>query len=114
MNTHQRIDGKLSCFGYGQDDRAINPGDLVIVGKNWLQENYKLIETQFALKLRGRDMVYFLHHAQLAHNLYQENAHWLSASSSAPGVDMRSRSDIRKSDNVRAVKAYYQRSSKIV
>ena len=114
MTTHQRMDGKLTCYGFGQDERAINEGDLVIVGTNWFQENQSMIETEFALRIRGRDMAYFLAHAQLAADLYADNKDWLSVASSTPGLDMRSRSDIRKSDNVRAVKAYHQRSSKIV
>ena len=109
MTTHQRIDGKLSCFGYGQDERAINPGDLMIIGSNWFKENQRLVETEFALRIRGRDMAYFLEHSQIAHDLYQDNRHWLSAPSSTPGVDMRSMGAIRGGDNAAAVKAYYSR-----
>ena len=112
MTTHQRIDGKLSCFGYGQDERAINPGDLMIIGSNWFKENQRLVETEFALRIRGRDMAYFLEHSQIAHDLYQDNKHWLSAPSSTPGIDMRSRSAIRTADNVSALTAFYDRSNK--
>ena len=111
MTTHQRIDGKLSCFGYGQDERAINPGDLMIIGSNWFKENQRLVETEFALRIRGRDMAYFLAHAQLASDLYADNKHWLSAPSSTPGIDMRSRSAIRTADNVSALTAFYDRSN---
>ena len=29
MTSHHKMDGALACFGYGEDDRAINPGDLL-------------------------------------------------------------------------------------
>ena len=112
ITTHQQLDGRLRCYGYGQDDRAINPGDLMIVGSNWLRENHKLIEMEFALRLRGRDIAYFIEHALLAGSLYKDNEHWLSAPASQPGVDMRSMSAIRTADNAQAIKAFYERSSK--
>lgn len=111
ITTHQTLDGKLVCLGFGQDERATNPGDLLIVGSNWMRENQRLIEVEFALKLRGRDMAYFLAHAQLASDLYADNKHWLSAPSSTPGIDMRSRSAIRTADNVSALTAFYDRSN---
>jgi len=112
ITTHQQLDGRLQCYGFGQDKRAINPGDLLIVGSNWLRENHKLIEMEFALKLRGRDMAYFMEHVKLAVSLYKDNQHWLSAPVGQPGTDMRSMSAIRTADNAQAIKAFYERSSK--
>lgn len=101
------MDGKLTCYGYGEDERAINPGDLLIVGKQWMRENSKLIETEFCLSLRGRDISYFVEHAMHAKGLWDDNKNWLSAPSSQPGVDMRPMSEIRSSSNLAAVKSFY-------
>ena len=108
MTSHHKMDGKLSCAGYGEDDRAINPGDLLIVGTNWLKQNSRLIETEFALRIRGRDMEYFLDHALLARQLWKANEHWLSAPASKPGVDMRPIGVIRSENNQAAIASYYR------
>lgn len=98
VTSHATMDGKIKVLGYGEDDRAINPGDLLLIGSNWMRENHKLIETEFCLKLRGRDLEYFLLAAQNAVMLYEDNKHWLQASMSQPGIDTRSRSGIRAAD----------------
>ena len=99
VTSHATMDGKIKVLGYGEDDRAINPGDLLLIGSNWMRENHKLIETEFVLKLRGRDIDYFIQAAQTAKMLYNDNKHWLQASSSQPGVDLRPMSAIRRADN---------------
>jgi len=55
-----RMDGKLELFGYGFHDKAINPGDLVIVTTQYLSDGFKNQEIQASLKLRGRDMHLFV------------------------------------------------------
>ena len=99
VTSHATMDGKIKVLGYGEDDRAVNPGDLLLIGSNWMRENGKLIETEFVLKLRGRDIDYFVKAAQTARLLYEDNKHWLQASMSQPGVDSRSMSSIRRADN---------------
>jgi hypothetical protein len=54
-----RLDGKLELFGYGQHEKAISPGDLVIVTTNYLQDGFKNQQIQASLKIRGRDMHLF-------------------------------------------------------
>jgi hypothetical protein len=102
------MDGRLACFGYGEDERAVNPGDLLIVGTNWLRENSKLVETEFCLKLRGRDMEYFLNHAIEAKHLWDDNKEWLNAPSSTPGLDTRA-TTTKRADDARSVVAAFQR-----
>lgn len=106
VTSHATMDGKIKVLGYGEDDRAINPGDLLLIGSNWMRENHKLIETEFCLKLRGRDLEYFLQAAQTAVMLYEDNKHWLQASMSQPEIDTRSMSAIRQADTSEAVKRY--------
>jgi len=98
VTSHATMDGKIKVLGYGEDDRAVNPGDLLLIGSNWMRENGKLIETEFVLKLRGRDIEYFVQAAMNAKSLYEDNKHWLQAPMNQPGVDMRSHSAIRSDD----------------
>ena len=106
VTSHATMDGKIKVLGYGEDDRAVNPGDLLLIGSNWMKENHKLIETEFVLKLRGRDIDYFVQAAVNARLLYDDNKHWLQASMSQPGVDSRPMSAIRQADNTSTLKRY--------
>ena len=106
VTSHATMDGKIRVLGYGEDDRAVNPGDLLLIGSNWMRENGKLIETEFVLKLRGRDIDYFVQAAVNAKRLYEDNKHWLQASSSQPGVDTRSKTMIRSDDQQSTLHKY--------
>ena len=106
VTSHATMDGKIRVLGYGEDDRAINPGDLLLIGTNWMRENHKLIETEFCLKLRGRDIQFFIEAAQNAQMLYDDNKHWLQASMSQPGTDTRPMSAIRRADNNDTLKRF--------
>ena len=108
MTSHHKMDGALKCYGFGEDERAINPGDLLIVGSNWLKENQKLIETEFCLRIRGRDIDYFIAHAKEAGLLWHDNKEWLNAPSSTPGLDTRA-TTTKRADDARSVVAAYQR-----
>jgi hypothetical protein len=99
--------GRLTCYGYGQDDRVINPGDLLIVGSNFHRENMKEIETEIAIRLRGRDLSYFFDHVVDALRLWQENKAWLQAPASQPNLDMRSTSAKRVQDQLSAIQTFY-------
>jgi len=106
VTSHATMDGKIRVLGYGEDDRAVNPGDLLLIGSNWMRENGKLIETEFVLKLRGRDIDHFVKAAQTAKMLYEDNKHWLQASMSQPGVDTRPMSGIRAADQQETLHKY--------
>jgi len=112
VTSHNKMEGRLSCYGFGEDDRAINPGDLLIVGTQWLRENTKLVETEFVLSLRGRDMAYFLAHANHAQALWADNKHWLTATMSNPG-DTRPMSVQRSESQQDAIRSFYERSKSI-
>jgi hypothetical protein len=101
--------GRLTCYGYGQDDRVINPGDLLILGSNFHQENMKQIETEIAIRLRGRDLSYFFDHIVDALRLWQDNKDWLQAPASRPALDMRSTSAKRAKDQLDVIKSFYAR-----
>ena len=113
VTSHNKMEGRLSCYGFGEDDRAINPGDLLIVGMQWLRENSKLVETEFVLSLRGRDMAYFVEHAKHALELWADNKHWLSASVNQPELDTRPITQQRSESQQSAIKSFYGRSTSI-
>ena len=101
--------GRLTCYGYGQDDRVINPGDMLIVGSNFMRDGSKVIETEIAIRLRGRDLSYFFDHVVDALRMWQENKDWLQAPASQPGLDMRGTSEKRKQDQLGVIKSFYAR-----
>jgi len=113
VTSHNKMEGRLSCYGFGEDERAINPGDLLIVGTQWMRENSKLVETEFVLSLRGRDMSYFVEHAKHALELWADNKHWLSASVSQPELDTRPITQQRSESQQSAIKSFYGRSTSI-
>lgn len=103
------MQGKLQLFGYGQDPRAISPGDLVIVTTDYLMENLHKQTIEFALRLRGRDMHLFETAAHTASLLWDENQHWLNAAVGSANLDQRSKSEIRLSDQMETLNAFLQR-----
>ena len=108
VTSSSTMQGKLELYGYGFDDRIVNPGDLLIVSSDYLVENGHKQRVEFTLKLRGRDMQLFLDAATTARNLWDENKHWLNASLNTPNLDMRGRSEIRLRDQLDNLKAFLE------
>jgi hypothetical protein len=102
-----QLQGKLELFGFGADDRAVSPGDLVIVTSDYVGENFHRQKVEFVLKLRGRDMHLFLAAAITAQALWVDNAHWLNASINTPNLDQRGLSEIRLADSLKSISAFY-------
>lgn len=100
------MQGKLELYGYGFDDRVVNPGDLLIVSSDYLVENGHRQKVEFSIKLRGRDMQLFVDEATTARNLWVENRHWLNASVDAPNLDMRGLSEIRLGDQIETLQRF--------
>ena len=101
-----QMQGKLEVFGYGQDIRAISPGDLLIVTTDYVMENAHKQKIEFTLRLRGRDMHLFETAAHTAQLLWKENEHWLNASLNTPNLDQRGISEIRLSDQIATLNAF--------
>jgi hypothetical protein len=108
--SHAKMEGKVSIYGYGQDDRLANPGDLLIVTTNWIRENARVQEVEFALIIRGRQIHLFVEAAKEALLLWNDNQHWLSAPMNKPGVDSRPMTQIRSTDQAAAIKGFYDRN----
>ena len=107
VTSSASMQGKLELFGYGFDDRVINPGDLIIVSSDYVGENFHKQKVEFTLRLRGRDMQLFVDAATTARNLWDENKHWLDAAVNTPGLDMRGKSEIRLSENLENIAALF-------
>ena len=105
--SHAQMEGKVSIYGYGQDDRCHSPGDLLIVTTNWIRENARVQEVEFSLKIRGRQIYLFVEAAKEALLLWDDNKHWLTESMNKPGVDTRPMTSIRQADNNDAIKRFY-------
>ena len=104
------MQGKLELFGYGFDDRIVNPGDLLIVSSDYVTENGHKQKVEFTLKLRGRDMQLFVNEATIARNLWVENEHWLNAGINTPNLDMRGKGEIRLSEQLDTIASFYGRT----
>ena len=108
--SHAKMEGKVSIYGYGQDDRCHSPGDLLIVTTNWIRENARVQEVEFCLKIRGREIHLFVEAAKEALLLWNDNKHWLQSSISQPAVDARPMTTIRSTDQAAAIKGFYDRN----
>jgi hypothetical protein len=102
-----QMQGKLECFGYGQDSRVINPGDMIIVAMDFVGENFHKQKIEFALKIYGRDMNLFVEASKNALALWNDNKHWLQASVNTPNLDQRSLSEIRMAENLANINSLY-------
>ena len=111
VSSVARMEGKLLLFGYGQDESIVNPGDLLIVSTNYLNENMRNQEIEFKLRIRGRDMWLFADAAKTALELFEDNKDWLLRPMNVPGVNQ-SKSEIRSADQSAAIQGFYQRQAK--
>jgi hypothetical protein len=107
VTSTAQLQGKLELFGFGQDNRAISPGDLLIVTSDYVGDNFHRQKVEFTLRLRGRDMHLFVDAAKIAQALWVENEHWLNASVDTPNLDQRGRSEIRMSETLNNIAAFY-------
>lgn len=111
VTTTSRLDGRISVFGYGQDERIPNAGDLLLVCKNDLQENFKNQAIEIALRVRGRDMA-LLHEATTnALLLWEANKEWLQKPMSRPDTLSPAQTIIRSAESQRSLAAYLRSAS---
>jgi hypothetical protein len=101
-----QMQGKLEVYGFGQDERCVNPGDLLIVAVDYVSENGHRQKIEFALKIRGRDIGIFAKSANDAVLLWNDNRHWLEAPVNGARVDTRSLSEIRLADQIETLNSF--------
>ena len=85
--TSSRMDGTMAIYGYGHHDKAINPGDLVIISTDFQKTGFKTQKIEASIKLRGRDIHLFAAAAIQAMELYEQNKDWLEAPASKPQTE---------------------------
>ena len=105
VTSHANLEGRIECYGYGQDPRIPNPGDLLIVTTNSVRENHKTQEIEFALRIRGKHLHHFIKAAKEALLMYEDNRNWLESSASQP-MRQESRSGLRAEDANNALKVF--------
>ena len=79
VTSTSQLQGNISVFGYGQHEKAISPGDLVIIMEDYVGQGLHRQKVELSLKLRGRDMHLFVEEATHALGLWEENREWLEA-----------------------------------
>ena len=109
VTSTAQTQGRIEIFGYGQDDRAINPGDLVIVSSEVLQENAHKQRVEYVLRLRGRDMHLFEEAAHTANLLWNDNKDWLNAPM-GQAVDMRGKTEIRRDEQLKLIGKFIEKN----
>jgi len=87
VTSTSQLQGNISVFGYGQHEKAISPGDLVIIMHDYVGQGLHRQKIELSLKLRGRDMHLFVDEATHALGLWEENREWLEAPMSKPATD---------------------------
>ena len=102
-----QMQGKLELYGYGEHEGVINPGDLLIVCSDYVGENRHRQKVEFKLRVKGEDIYLFVKAAKVAELLWEDNKHWLKASINTPNLDQRGRSEIRLSDTLANIAAFY-------
>ena len=68
---------RLKLYGYGEDPRVPNEGDLLIVSETFIREARNRQEIEFEILLRGSDMSLFKSKVDAALELYELNKDYL-------------------------------------
>jgi len=69
---------RLKLYGFGEDPRVVNEGDLLIVSETTLREANNSQDIEFEINLRGSDMFALKDKVDAAVKLYEENKEYLS------------------------------------
>lgn len=68
---------RLKLYGYGEDNRVPNEGDILIVSETYLREANNHQDIEFELLIRGSDMWMMAEKVKAALELYEENKDYL-------------------------------------
>jgi hypothetical protein len=75
--------GRIRALIFGQDDRVINPGDMILeMERNSPADRLGNNSERFEIYIAGRDMAGLLDQVTRAHDLFNQNAEWLLQPSS--------------------------------
>lgn len=69
---------RLKLYGFGEDPRVVNEGDMLIVSETTLRETGNFQDIEFEIMLRGSEMFALKEKVDAAVKLYEENKEYLS------------------------------------
>lgn len=75
--TETKAITRFRLYGYGEDARVPNEGDLLLISESYLSEAGKVEKVELELLLRGKDLWMFSEKLQAAAKLYEENKDYL-------------------------------------
>lgn len=101
MSTKSESTARLHIYNYGEDERVINQGDLLIVSETISRENGVGSAVEFELTLKGKDLSSFADHLNKALDLWDANKDYLSSPVTTIAHD-------RMSENLAAIERYYR------
>ena len=78
MTSHSKQVSRLKLYGFGEDPRVPNEGDLLIVSETFIREAGNQQEIEFEILLRGSDMFAMKAKVDAAVELYEANRDYLS------------------------------------
>jgi hypothetical protein len=78
VTSQSKSVARLRLYGYGEDPRVANEGDLLIVSETALEDAGVGSTTEFEITVRGKDMKHLAAKVNAALELYNENADYLS------------------------------------
>ena len=78
VTSQSKSVARLRLYGYGEDPRVANEGDLLIVSETALGDAGVGSTTEFEITVRGKDMKHLATKVNAAVKLYDENADYLS------------------------------------
>ena len=101
MSTKSDSTVRLHLYNYGEDERVINQGDLLIVSETLTHENGVVNAIEFELTIKGKDLSSLAAYVTRAQQLWDENSEYLSRPVTTIAPD-------RASENLAAVEKYYR------
>lgn len=77
VTTETKAISRFRLYGYGEDARVPNEGDLLLISESYLSEAGKVEKVELELLLRGKDLWMFSKKLASAMALYEVNKEWL-------------------------------------
>ena len=77
VTTETKAISRFRLYGYGEDARVPNEGDLLLISESYLSEAGKIERVELEVLLRGSDLWMFAEKLKSAAKLHEENKDYL-------------------------------------
>ena len=77
VTSHSKQVSRLKLYGFGEDSRVPNEGDLLIVSETFLRESNNQQDIEFEILLRGNDMYAMKEKVDAAFAMFEANKDYL-------------------------------------